>query len=129
MENDIPPAVDASESAAKALQALYPEQTPLLTEDLTNNNVANTLFRELLAEKRKIETHQQLFDELKHRIQILMKDAERVVFMEGSVTWKKAQDSIGLNSKALLKQHPEYLEQFPQTKAGTRRFQIYPNGR
>ncbi|EHF3479142.1 MULTISPECIES: YqaJ viral recombinase family protein [Acinetobacter] len=129
VENDIPPAVDASESAAKALQALYPEQTPLLTEDLTNNNVANTLFRELLAEKRKIETHQQLFDELKHRIQILMKDAERVVFMEGSVTWKKAQDSIGLNSKALLKQHPEYLEQFPQTKAGTRRFQIYPNGR
>jgi hypothetical protein len=25
----------------------------------------------------------------------------------------------------LLKQHPEYLQQFPQTKAGTRRFQIY----
>jgi hypothetical protein len=44
------------------------------------------------------------------------------------VTWKKSQDSISLDSKALLKQHPEYLQQFSQTKVGTRRFQIYPNG-
>ncbi|SSO51476.1 Phage-related protein, predicted endonuclease [Acinetobacter baumannii] len=61
-----PPAVDASESAVKALQASYLEQIPLLTEDLTNNNVANALFRELLEEKRKFETHQQLFDDLKY---------------------------------------------------------------
>ncbi|MGC9659220.1 UNVERIFIED_CONTAM: YqaJ viral recombinase family protein [Acinetobacter pittii] len=128
VEMDIPPAVDASESAGKALQALYPEQTPLLTEDFTDNEIANQLFNELLEEKRKIETHQQLFDELKHRLQILIKDAERVVFIGGSITWKKAQDSIGLDSKALLKQHPEYLQQFSQTKVGTRRFQIYPNG-
>ncbi|MCY3197904.1 YqaJ viral recombinase family protein [Acinetobacter baumannii] len=128
VEMDIPPAVDASESAGKALQALYPKQTPLLTEDFTDNEVANQLFNELLEEKRKIETHQQLFDELKHRLQILMKDAERVVFIGGSITWKKAQDSISLDSKALLKQHPEYLQQFSQTKQGTRRFQIYSNG-
>ncbi|MFY5899624.1 YqaJ viral recombinase family nuclease [Acinetobacter pittii] len=128
VEMDIPPAVDASESAGKALQVLYPEQTPLLTEDFTDNEIANQLFNELLEEKRKIETHQQLFDELKHRLQILIKDAERVVFIGGSITWKKAQDSIGLDSKALLKQHPEYLQQFSQTKVGTRRFQIYPNG-
>lgn len=128
VEMDIPPAVDASESAGKALQALYPEQTPLLTEDFTDNEVANQLFNELLEERRKIETHQQQFDELKHRLQILMKDAERVVLMGGAITWKKAQDSISLDCKALLKQHPEYLQQFPQNKVGTRRFQIYPNG-
>lgn len=127
VEIDILP-VDVSESAGQALQALYPEQTPLLTEDFTDNEVANQLFNDLLEEKRKIETHQQLFDELKHRLQMLMKDAERVVFIGGSITWKKAQDSISLDSKALLKQHPEYLQQFSQTKVGTRRFQIYPNG-
>lgn len=65
-EHDIPPAVDAFESAVKALQTLYLEQTPLLTEDLTNNNVANAMFRELLEEKHKVETHQQLFDDLKY---------------------------------------------------------------
>lgn len=128
VEKDIPPAVDASESAGKALQALYPEQPPLLTEDFTENETANQLFNELLEEMRKIETHQQLFNELKHRLQILMKDAEWVVFMGGSITWKKTQDSIGLDSKALLKKYPEYLQQFSQTKTGARRFQIYPNG-
>ncbi|MEG2434060.1 MAG: YqaJ-like viral recombinase, partial [Acinetobacter sp.] len=76
----------------------------------------------------KVEQHQQYFDELKHQLQMLMKEAERAVFTGGSVTWKKSQDSISLDSKSLLKQHPEYLQQFPQTKVGTRRFQIYPNG-
>ena len=128
VETGIPPSVDASDSAAKALQQLYPEQIPLTVEDLSQNEQANYLFNQLLEERHRLEQHQQYFDELKHQIQMLMKDAERAVFTGGSVTWKKAQDSTTLNSKALLKQHPEYLKQFPQTKAGTRRFQIYPNG-
>ncbi len=128
VESDIPPSVDASDSAAKALQQLYPAQTPLLVEDLSQNEQANYLFNQLLEERHKVEQHQQYFDELKHQLQMMMKEAERAVFTGGSVTWKKSQDSISLDSKSLLKQHPEYLQQFPQTKAGTRRFQIYPNG-
>ncbi|MFW1952676.1 YqaJ viral recombinase family protein [Acinetobacter beijerinckii] len=128
VETGIPPSVDASDSAAKALQQLYPEQIPLTVEDLTQNEQANYLFNQLLEERHKVEQHQQYFDELKHQLQMMMKDAERAVFTGGSVTWKKSQDSISLDSKSLLKQHPEYLQQFPQTKAGTRRFQIYPNG-
>ena len=128
VETGIPPSVDASDSAAKALQQLYPEQIPLTVEDLTQNEQANYLFNQLLEERHKVEQHQQYFDELKHQLQMMMKDAERAVFIGGSVTWKKSQDSISLDSKSLLKQHPEYLQQFPQTKAGTRRFQIYPNG-
>ena len=128
VESGIPPSVDASDSAAKALQQLYPEQIPLTVEDLSQNEQANYLFNQLLEERHRLEQHQQYFDELKHQIQMLMKDAERAVFTGGSVTWKKAQDATTLNSKALLKQHPEYLQQFPQTKVGTRRFQIYPNG-
>ena len=54
-----------------------------------------------------------------------MKDAERATFAHGSVTWKKSKDSTVLDGKAVLKLHPEMLQQFPQHKAGTRRFQIY----
>lgn len=128
VESDIPPSVDASESAAKALQQLYPQHVPLTVEDLSHNEHANYTFNQLLEEKHKLEQHQQYFDELKHQLQLMMKDAERAIFTGGSVTWKKAQDSISLNSKALLKQHPELLQQFPQNKTGTRRFNIYPNG-
>lgn len=128
VEQDRPPSVDASESAARALQLLYPEHVPLQTEDLTENPEANQMFKQLLQEKQQIEAHQQHFDELKHQLQMLMKDAERAIFLEGSVTWKRAKDSTSLNSKDLLKQHPELLQQFPQIKVGTRRFNLYPHG-
>jgi predicted phage-related endonuclease len=38
VESDIPPSVDASDSAAKALQQLYPEQDSITVEDLTKMN-------------------------------------------------------------------------------------------
>jgi hypothetical protein len=78
----------------------------------------------LLEERHKVEQHQQYFDELKHQLQMMMKDAERAVFTGGSVTWKKSQDSISLDSKSLLKQHPEYYSSFhkPKQEHGDFRF-------
>ena len=125
VEKDIPPEVDASASAGQALQQLYPQHVPLTVEDLSQDETANQLFNQLLQAKQAIEQQQQNFDQLKHQIQLLMKDAERATFQAGSVTWKKANDSIGLDSKALLKLHPDMLQQFPQNRVGTRRFQIY----
>ncbi len=125
VEKDTPPDADASESAAKAIQQLYPQHIPLTVEDLSHNEQANQLFTQLTQEKLQIEKHQNNFDETKHQIQMLIGDAERATFATGSVTWKKSKDSISLDSKALLKFHPEMLEQFPQNKVGTRRFQIY----
>lgn len=54
-----------------------------------------------------------------------MKDAERATFKNGSVVWKKANDSTGLNTKALLKHQPDLIKQYPLQKLGTRRFNIY----
>lgn len=125
VEKDVPPDVDASESAAKALQLLYPAHVPLSTTDLSEDTKANQDFEQLLKQRHLIEQHQASFDQLKHQIQAKMQDAERATFKTGSVTWKKSKDSVGLDSKALLQQHPEFLQQFPQNKQGTRRFQIY----
>ena len=125
MEKDTPPEADASESAAKALQLLYPEHVPLSTTDLSEDEQANQQFEQLLQARSQIEKHQEHFDLLKHQLQAKMQNAERAVFTTGSVTWKKSKDSISLDSKALLKSHPEYLNQFPQAKQGTRRFNIY----
>jgi len=125
VEKDVPPSVDASESAAKALQLLYPEHIPLTTTDLSHDDEANQQFTQLIQQRNLLAQHQEQFDLLKHQLQLKVQDAERATFKGGSITWKKSKDSIGLNSKALLKLHPEYLEQFPQTKQGSRRFQIY----
>ena len=127
LEKDTPPEADASESAAKALQLLYPEHIPLSTTDLSENEDANQQFEQLIQVRNQVEKYQQQFDLLKHQLQGQMQEAERATFKTGSVTWKKSKDSISLDTKTLLKSHPEYLIQFPQSKQGTRRFNIYTN--
>ena len=126
VEKDIPPAVDASESAAKALQLLYPQHIPLQTVDLSGMSGIDQLFTDLLNEDKQLADHQTKYDFLKHRIQILMKDAERATFSQGSVTWKKSKDSVVLDQKALLQAQPELLQQYPQARSGSRRFNIHP---
>ena len=81
----------------------------------------------MIQARHQIENHQEQFDLLKHQLQAKMQNAERATFSTGSVTWKKSKDLISLDSKALLKQHPEYLNRFPQSKQGSRRFNIYAN--
>ena len=125
VENDTPPEADASESAGKALQQLYPEHIPLSTTDLSCDPIANQQFQQLLQARHQIEKHQEQFDLFKHQLQSKMYEAERATFTTGSVTWRRSKDSISLDSKALLKLHPEYLNQFPQNKQGSRRFNIY----
>ncbi|MDI1225334.1 MULTISPECIES: YqaJ viral recombinase family protein [Acinetobacter] len=127
VEKDTPPDADASESAAKALQQLYPENVPLSITDLSEDEQANQQFEQLIQARHQIETGQEIFDLLKHQLQAKMQEAERATFKTGSVTWKKSKDSISLDSKALLKQYPEYLNQFSQNKQGSRRFNIYTN--
>lgn len=125
VEKDIPPDADASASAAEALQQLYPEHVPLSTADLSKDEQANQQFEQLIQARNQIEKHQEQLDLLKHQLQAKMQQAERATFKAGSVTWKKSKDSICLDSKALLKQYPEYLNQFPQSRQGSRRFNIY----
>ncbi len=82
-------------------------------KDLTQNEQANYLFNQLFEERHKIEQHQYYFDGLKHQLPMMMKETERAVFTGRSATWKKSQNLIGLDIKLLLKQHSEYLQQFP----------------
>ena len=125
VENDIPPSVDASESAAKALQLLYPQHIPLQSVDFSTLEGVDQLFTDLLHEEKQLTDHQTKYDYLKHRIQALMKDAEKAIFSNGTVTWKKSKDSVVLDQKALLQAQPELLQQYPQSRQGSRRFNIY----
>ena len=125
VENDTPPSVDASESAAKAIQQLYPVHVPLTIEDLSQNETANHTFDKLIKLKEEIQHKQEYFDELKHQIQMMMKDAERATFSHGSVVWKKANDSVSLDTKALLRHQPDLIKQYPLKRQGSRRFNIY----
>lgn len=63
-------------------------------------------------------------DQIKHQLQSLIQDNEVAVFDTGAISWKRSKDSVSLDSKALLKAHPELLTQFGKTREGSRRFVI-----
>ena len=124
VETDTPPTPDHSESAARALKQLYPTAKPSSKVDLRGDDGANRLFEQLLSYRASIEDIEQRSDQVKHQLQTLIADNEVAVFSKGAISWKRSKNSVGLDSKAVIKAYPELLKQFSKTKQGSRRFVI-----
>ena len=124
VETDTPPTPDHSESAARALKHLYP--TPKLSSkvDLSEDDGANKLFEQLLSYRDYMQELEQRHDQVKHQLQTLIADNEVAVFEKGAISWKRSKDSVGLDSKAVIKAHPELMDKFSKTRQGSRRFVI-----
>jgi putative phage-type endonuclease len=101
VETDTPPPADGSESAGKALRALYPQDTGD-TLDLSDDLAMSTALLGLITMRAEIESRKQVEDQLKQQIQQRMEDASKAQFRSGFVTWKR-------------------------NKAGQRRFMVYPS--
>ena len=121
---DTPPTPDHSESAARALKLLYPAPKPSSKVDLREDDGANRLFEKLLSYRNSIADLEQQHDQVKHQLQSLIQDNEIAVFEKGAISWKRSKDSVGLDSKAVIKAHPELLVTFSKTRQGSRRFVI-----
>jgi putative phage-type endonuclease len=124
VETDTPPTPDHSESAARALKLLYPTPKPSSKVDLRDDDGANKLFNKLLGYRDAIQEAEQRHDQVKHQLQTLIADNEVAVFEKGAISWKRSKDSIGLDSNAVIKAHPELLVKFSKTKQGSRRFVV-----
>ncbi|AMN68766.1 YqaJ-like viral recombinase [Psychrobacter sp. P11G5] len=124
VQTDTPPTPDHSESAAKALKLLYPTPKPSSKVDLRDDDGANKLFEQLLSYRDYMQELEQRHDQVKHQLQTLIAANEVAVFEKGTISWKRSKDSIGLDSKAVIKAHPELLAKFSKTKQGSRRFVI-----
>ena len=124
VETDTPPTPDHSESAARALKQLYPTAKPSSKVDLTDDDGANKLFEKLLSYRDYMQELEERHDQVKHQLQTLIADNEVAVFEKGAISWKRSKDSVGLDSKAVIKVHPELLAKFSKTKQGSRRFVV-----
>ncbi len=123
VQRDTPPAADGSESAAQALRCLYPEDNGN-TRDFSQDPILCAAFDELKEARACLEIHSKREAELKQFLQQAMGDASRAVFANGSVTWRKAKDSLALDVPLLLKEKPYLLTRFSTTKPGSRRFLV-----
>lgn len=123
VETNTPPPADGSDSAATALQCLYPHDQGN-TLDLTDDTEMSSTFSDLVAVRSEIEVREKLEAQFKQKIQQRMGDASRAKFETGEVSWKRSKDGTGLDVATLLKEQPELLSTFPLARPGSRRFLI-----
>ncbi len=123
VETDTPPPADGSESADLALRCLYPEDDGQSLDFTKERNLSAT-FADWLSIRQSIAEAEKLEAKLKQTLQQAMGSATKVSFETGSVTWKKAKDSVVLDVTRLLQDHPEFQQRYALTKPGSRRFLV-----
>lgn len=123
---DTPPPVDGSDSSAKSLGYLYPQDQGE-TIDLKEDAQMNEQFKGLLSTRDEISYLQKHEGKLKQSIQARMGEATRAAFVGGTVSWKRSSDSTVLDSKSLLAEQPELLDLYSTTRKGSRRFTVSAN--
>lgn len=123
VELDIPPPADGSDSAAKALQWLYPQDSGSAI-DFTHDREMSAAFADLVSVRSSIANYEAMEAQLKQKIQQRMGEASKAKFETGSVTWKRSKDGTGLDVTTLLKDQPELLQRYSQVRPGNRRFLI-----
>lgn len=121
VETDTPPPADGSDSAATALQCLYPRDSAQ-TVDFTEDRSLSAAFADLVSVRAEIAQRATLEAQLKQRLQQAMGEATKAKFETGEVSWKRSKDSRGLDTDKLLQDQPELLERYSLTKPGSRRF-------
>ena len=122
--SDTPPPVDGSDSAATALQCLYPRDNGDRL-DFSQDSQMSALFSDLQEARFQVDKYKKLEEQYKQKIQQAMGNASHATFETGSVSWKRSKDSTALDTKRLLADSPELLAQYSLTRAGSRRFLIH----
>src|SRR5699024_9178497 len=123
VEQDTPPEADGSDSAERALRALYPRNNDTIV-DFTEHSELDDDFDLLLDIRQRIAHLDSQEALLRQGIQQAMGEASRAVFSAGEITWRRSSDSQTLDTKALLKERPELLEQYQRIRKGSRRFLV-----
>lgn len=124
VQTDTPPPADGSQSADLALRCLYPQHTGTVL-DWSDDLEMSGVFSELMAVRQVLDNHAELESQLKQRIQQRMGDASTVRFETGEVTWKRSKDSLTLDTARLLKDRPEWLQDYLVSRPGSRRFLVH----
>ncbi len=123
VETDTPPPADGSDSAATALQALFPSDDGN-TLDLSDDADMVAAFADLLAVREVLYEQEKSEAQLKQKIQQRMGNASKATFENGEVSWKRSKDSVVLDVPKLLIDQPQLLKRYPLPKSGSRRFLI-----
>lgn len=117
------PPADGSDSAEAALRALYPQDDGQ-TLDFTQDTEMGSTFSDLQAIRQRIQACELEEARLRQRIEERMGEASKAVFETGEVSWRRARDSVVLDTRQLLAEQPQLMESYGKRRPGSRRFLV-----
>ena len=120
---DIPPPPDGSESAAMALQALYPNDNGEVV-DFSEDTGMNKLFSDYWAFRQQREFAEAQEGLFKQKLQESLGFASGAVFGDAKISWRKSKDSTETDYKKLAAENPELGARYEISKPGSRRFLV-----
>ena len=123
VQSNTTPCADGSESSGVALRCLFPQDYGQ-TVDFSDNTHVSSLFDSLINTRKQLSFYQQQEEFYKQLLQQNLGDASYAQFAQGSLSWKKAKDSVYLDTTALAKDHPQLCQQYQRSKVGSRRFLV-----
>ena len=124
VQSNIPPCADGSESSGVALRCLFPQDYGQ-TVGFSSNTHVSSLFDSLINTRKQLSFYQQQEEFYKQLLQQNLGDASYAQFAQGTISWKKAKDSVYLDTTTLTKDHPQLCQQYQRSKVGSRRFLVY----
>jgi putative phage-type endonuclease len=123
VETDMAPPADGSDSAATALQALYPQDCGQVL-NLSEDTGMSFIFADLVSVRASIASQSALESKLKQSIQQRMGDSSKAVFEGGEVTWRRSKDGVMLDAIRLIGDQPDLMQSYSMIRPGSRRFLI-----
>lgn len=123
VEADTPPPTDGSESSRQALARLYARDDGLVV-DYRDDPTLNAVFAQLVEARDRARQASAEEEQNRQQIQAAMGEARSAVFEGGSVSWKKAKDSVRLDTKRLQAEQPALAKTYEVTRPGSRRFTV-----
>ncbi len=123
VETDTPPPADGSDSADRALRLLYPEDDGDVL-DFVQDEAMCAAFEELKKIRQSLTDISKQEAALKQKLQQAMGASSKAVFSGGTITWRKAKDSVVVDLETLFQDLPHLKTTYQVSKPGSRRFMI-----
>jgi len=121
--DDVPPAVDGSESSGRALASMFPSDRGE-TLDCRDDTDMNRLFSDYWAHRQQRESAEEQEELFKQRLQERLGFASGAILSDGKISWRKSKDSTATDFKRLSDEHPDWVKPYEITKLGSRRFLV-----
>lgn len=120
---DTPPPADGSDSADRALRALFPQDDGEMV-DFRHDAEVSQAFVDLQRVRQILDDAKKEEVKLKHRLQQAMGTATLATFPSGSLSWKQTAPVKRLDTKALQQDHSGLCADYLKTYPGSRRLVV-----